>query len=411
MTARKITRIDSKIILNPAQCPDPWFYTHCALNPYRGCAFSCKYCDGKANWYGLPDFGTHIRVKNDVVSQLRKQLMKLGFESSRTGKQTSLGQFLNITVERPEQRRKIVLGVGGGVTDVYQPIEKTERITRKIIKLLIEFEVPAFFLTKSTLIERDLDLIGELHDRTYACVNFSVTLADESLKRLFEPYSPPTHKRFDVLGKFREAGVRGGISMMPLLPFIGDTDENLTALLKMAQEVKADHTLISGLTLKAGNREEFLPIIAKHFPDYLEFYKKIFPPNNTYGHPHPIPGMRNVMMAGHVLSKQFGIYPRIHKPIIEGYKPNNLKVVEHLHYVLYLKQWLLRKMSIREQNNWYKNCCQVELMDEDVSSLSQEERREKIGGMPAFHTIVDEFLERGDSKVREVLEEEISHQT
>ena len=226
--------IDSKINIIPSKCSDPWFWTSAQINPYRGCQFNCHYCDGKANYYGIPKFGHQIRIKRDVIKTLTRSLHKLGYRKKSDAKQKKLSSFLSKSeiLEEREILPKFIISVGGGVTDAYQNIEKEKEITKNIIKTLIEFEFPAFFLTKSTLILRDLDLIGELNDRSYAGVNISVGYSDEKIRRLIEPHSASTLKRFEVLAQFREADIPGGISMMPLAPFIGDSDENIDTLLK-----------------------------------------------------------------------------------------------------------------------------------------------------------------------------------
>jgi hypothetical protein len=358
-----------------------------------------------AKWYGISNFGTHIRIKKDVPKNIEKSLKKLGFYGRI--KQTSLTGFISgdstnkILAKIPP---KFIISVGGGVTDVYQPLEKKERITRKIIKILIDYEIPAFFLTKSKLILRDIDLIGELNDRCYANIAFSITQAEEKTRLLLEPYSSSTEDRFQVLRDFREANISGGVCLMPLAPFIGDTKENLNQLLQMAIENKADYALIAGLTLKEGNREVFFNnIIKKHYPDLLDRYNIIFPKNNTYGIPKIVEGIGlvNVTALGHDLCKKYGILPRIPRYIPEGNQIANLKVVEHLQYLIYLLGWVHGKQNYEEQKVWQKLSCLIESNQSlDISTLTDLERRSAFPGLEKIHHVIDEFLKTGDSSLR-----------
>jgi DNA repair photolyase len=396
--------IESEIKLQPKNCADPWFWINCSINPYRGCQFNCLYCDGKADYYRIPNFGHEIRIKRDVSKNIRKSLHKLGFRSKSDVKQSKLTSFLahsneNEMVETPP---KFIISVGGGVTDPYQPIEKEKKITQEILKTLIDFEFPAFLLTKSTLILRDLDLIGELNDRAHAEVNISVGYSDEKIRKKIEPHCANTLKRFEVLHQFREAGIPGGISMMPLAPFIGDSEENINTLLKWASGSKAEHALIAGLTLKPGNRELFFKeFLAKHFPQYLDQYKLIFPENNTYGIPRTDKvKINNVMAIGHELCKKYTISPRIKRYIPEGRMESNYRVAEHLYYIHYLFQWVGKNCPNTQIFSIPKFACALQEHMKDLSKISASERRNLFEGLEFLHRIVDEFLQTGVSSLR-----------
>jgi DNA repair photolyase len=396
--------IESEITLKPRLCSDPWFWINCAINPYRGCQFNCLYCDGKADYYRIPNFGRNIRIKKDVVKNLKKSLRKLGFKGKSEAKQSKLTTFIpsNQKQDINHPLPKFVMSVGGGVTDAYQPIEKEKKITQEILKILIDFEIPAFFLTKSTLMLRDLDLIGELNDRAHAEVNISVGYSDENIRRIIEPHSASTHKRFEVLHEFRKAGIPGGISMMPLAPFIGDSEENIETLLQWASQSKAEHALIAGLTLKPGNRELFFKeFLIKEFPQYLDQYKLLFPENNTYGIPKfEKVKINNVMAIGHDLCKKYNISPRIKRYIPEGRIKTNYLLAEHLHYVHYLFQWLGKKSPNKDVYIIPKFACTLQEHPIDLSNVSPFDRRKLFNGSEFLHRIVDQFLETGDSEIR-----------
>ena len=408
MPFSELISIDSKLVLKPHITADPWFFTNCSINPYRGCQFDCSYCDGKATYYNIPYFGSVIRSKNNFPKLLEKELLKLGYEKQSGKKQTSLSSYLgssskqNLTLSKP---KKFILSVGGGVTDCYQPSEKKIGIMRKILKVLIDFQIPSFFLTKSTLIERDLDLIGELHDQCYASVNFSCAFRDGPDKKIHEPYSPRIMKRFETMGMFTSSGVVGGLLAMPLLPFISDNDETLEYLLSSSKEYKASYALTSGLTLKPGNRELFLDKIITHYPHLLEKYKQIFPENNTFGIPKFTRDLVNVTAKAHVISRKYDIYPRIRRYVPEGCDMTNYTLSEHLWYIHYMRKWVLGDYSYILEKNFKSITNALETLSYSITINELDEFLEKLTTeVQYFKDICVDFLQTGESKERKRLE-------
>ena len=404
----ELIAIDSKLVLKPQISADPWFYTNCSINPYRGCQFDCSYCDGKANYYNIPDFGSVIRSKNNFPKLLEKELLKLGYERQSGKKQMSLNSYLGSSFNKNQtnsQPKKFLLSVGGGVTDCYQPSEKKLKVMRKIIKVLIDFQIPSFFLTKSTLIERDLDLIGELHDQCYASVNFSCAFRDGPDKSIHEPFSPSIKKRFEVLEKFTSSRVVGGVLVMPLLPFISDNDETIEYLLRKAKEYKASYALTSGLTLKPGNREFFLDKIKNHYPNLLEKYKQIFPENNTFGIPKFTKDLVNVTAKAHVISRKYDIYPRIHRYIPDGCNKTNYTLSEHLWYIHYLRKWVLGDYSYILDKDFKNITNALESLSYSITINELDDLLEKLTiEIQYFNDICVEYLQTGESKERKRLE-------
>ena len=402
-----IKSIDSKLTLKPTVSADPWFFTNCSINPYRGCQFDCSYCDGKAHFYNIDNFSSLIRSKNNFPKLLAKELLRLGYKRQSGKKQSLLNSFVNtkspLEFKKP---KKFILSVGGGVTDCYQPIEKDNKVMRSIIKVLIDFEIPSFFLTKSSLIARDLDLIGELNDRCYASINFSCAFKDGSDKSIHEPYSSSIAKRFDTLEKFTESNITCGVLAMPILPFIADTDEVLEYLVKRAKETKAKYILTAGLTLKPGNREEFLSKIITHYPELVEKYKRIFPENNTYGIPKVTSHIVNVTAKAHVLCSKYSIYPRVKRYIPEGCNIDNYTFTEKAWYIHYLKKWVLNDCSYSLDNNFKDLATTIDSLPYSIQSLTSDEFSKFIQNYPPYlQSLASDLFENGESKERKRLEE------
>lgn len=269
---------------------------------------------------------------------------------------------------------------------------------RKIIKILIKYEIPSFFLTKSTLIRRDIDLIGELNDRAYASVNVSVSLTDEKIRKIFEPYSSSSKKRFETLELFRNQNIHGGVSMMPILPFIGDSDDNLDNLYSMANNYKAEFALISSLTLKPGNREQFFTVLAKNYPGLLNKYKLIFPEGNTFGIPKIIPSLKNVTKIGHNLSKKYKLKPRIPRYIPEGCIENNYKLVELLEYYLYYETYITNKLDYNTTKEIKNAICIISELSFDILNLDEDELQMNLNITSNVSSIISVQLNKMKSK-------------
>ncbi|MCK4814053.1 MAG: radical SAM protein [Candidatus Marinimicrobia bacterium] len=226
------------------------------LNIYRGCMHQCQYCYAlySHKYLDSSDFFGEIYIKENIVECLEKKLRS-----------------------RYWKRETINLG---GVTDSYQPIEAKKKLMPEILKLLIKYKTPASISTKSTLVLRDLDLYDELARVAGVNIALSITCCDENIRKKIEPYSTPTAARFDVLKTFRKTEASTGVLMMPILPFLTDTEENLTCLFRSAQAADVDYIIPGLLNLRGPTRGNFLHFIKTQFPDmypkYLDYYQGSF---------------------------------------------------------------------------------------------------------------------------------------
>ncbi|MFQ5820751.1 MAG: radical SAM protein [Candidatus Heimdallarchaeota archaeon] len=401
-------------ILNKYSDPDSWFWVEATTNPYRGCQHNCAYCDGKAEYYQIEDFASHIRVKTNAPQLLTKELINLGFhETFRPGRKTLLDYLPDEAQEKRaleglkgNKQRKFLIAVGGGVCDVYQPAEAEFRVTRALLKVCRDFGFPVSMLTKNVLILRDLDLLKAINEISYANVSFSITLADEKLRKIFEPGSSSSTDRFTALQKVRRAKLPGGVMFMPILPGIGDTDENMRAIIGRAKEVGAEFVLPAGLTLKPGrNKDAFLQVIATNFPEKLPLYKDIYRSNNKYGI-GDFSKCINVAKEGHELCKEFDIPDRIPRYLGNARTflgiPNNLRVSEILHEIAYLIQFVHGQGWNRAQA--YKKAAEaIEDHVEDVNMLPIEELQNIPNVGTSIAKIVHEIIETGTCGLKEKL--------
>jgi DNA repair photolyase len=212
------------------------------LNIYRGCGHACKYCYAIYSHDYLNDnnyFG-NIYVKTNIVEKLESEL------KSKTWKR----ETINI----------------GGVTDSYQPCEVNYKIMPDILKLLIKYKTPAIISTKSNLILRDHDLIDELSKITYVDVAATITTTDEKIRQCLEPGSCETMKRFDMLNCFRKTNASIGLHVMPIIPYITDSYENLNSISYYAQQVDVHYMLPNSLYLRGKTKSYFLGFVKTEYP-------------------------------------------------------------------------------------------------------------------------------------------------
>lgn len=233
------------------------------LNIYRGCEHGCNYCyamyshsylekEEKCSDTGEEgsDFFRKIYVKTNTAEALEKQL----------GAHSWKKEVINI----------------GGVCDSYQPVEAKYGLMRKVLALMIEHKNPIIISTKSDLILRDYDLLEELAELTYVNVAVTVTTMDEKLSSLLEPLASPLEKRFSVLRAFKDTAAVTGLHMMPILPFLTDSPQNLKRILSLAAKCEVDYALPGILYLRGETRKHFFDFLELNFPELVYPYRKLY---------------------------------------------------------------------------------------------------------------------------------------
>jgi DNA repair photolyase len=194
-------------IISRNQSPDIPFEQ--SINPYRGCEHGCVYCYARPSHAYMDlspglDFEQKIFTKPDAATVLRQELSKRGYKCS-----------------------PITLGAN---TDAWQPAERELRITRQILEVLVEFGHPVSIITKSALVERDLDLLQELARDNLVHVLVSVTTLDDELKRRLEPRTAGPRRRLETIRRLSAAGIPCGVLAAPMIPGLNDHElENILA--------------------------------------------------------------------------------------------------------------------------------------------------------------------------------------
>ena len=232
----------TRSILSRNDSPDVGFDV--GVNPYRGCGHGCAYCYARPTheYLGFSaglDFETKVLVKRDAAELLRRSL-----SSPRW---------------KPEP---IMLS---GATDAYQPIERRLRITRRCLEVLAEFRNPAIVTTKSYLVTRDVDLLGELANHGAAAVTLSITTLRPALQRALEPRASTPARRMGAIRVLADAGIPVGINVAPVIP--GLTEHELPGILEAAAEAGATFASLILLRLPHGVKEIFEAWLDQHAPE------------------------------------------------------------------------------------------------------------------------------------------------
>ena len=192
------------------------------------------------------EFFDEIYIKKNIVESFEKQI------SSKRWKRT----LVNI----------------GGVTDSYQPAEKEYKLMPEILKLCIKYKVPICLSTKSKLILRDFDLFAELANIVPVDIACTITTVNENIRKLIEPNASSTQERFNNLKEFSKTNVNTGIFIMPIIPELTDSYNNLNMLYKTAKENNVNYAITTILNLRGETKISFLKFVKEKLP---HLYNKI----------------------------------------------------------------------------------------------------------------------------------------
>ncbi len=276
-TRSVLNRVDSKRL--------PWMTW--GINPYRGCEFGCRYCYARYTHEFLekrdPElFEREIYIKQNAAWLLRQELRQV----------------------RPEEY--IALGTA---TDPYQPIERTARVTRSLLEVFEEQRgLRLGIVTKSTLIERDIDLLVRIASRNRLTLHLTITTPDAKLARILEPRAPRPDLRFRTVERLRAAGLKVGILCSPLMPGITDTPRALEAMARRAKKAGASFFSSQPLFLKPCSKAVFLRFVREHFPELQKAYEARYRDRAFVSKPYleRVRALVRAVVRKHGLEQRFG---------------------------------------------------------------------------------------------------------
>lgn len=248
------------------------------MNIYRGCSHGCIYCDSRSKCYQFKHPFEDIEVKQNAPELLEKALRS--------------------------KRKKCMIGTGA-MSDPYMHCEEALGLTRQCLEIIKKYEFGLAIQTKSDRILRDIDLLDEINRSAKCVVQITLTTYDDDLCRILEPNVCNTKRRIEVLEEMQKRGIPTIVWLTPILPFINDTEENVTSILEECVRVgvKGIIDFGMGLTLREGDREYYYAALDKHFPGMKQRYIQ------RYGNSYELPSPNAKVLQGilHRICKENGM--------------------------------------------------------------------------------------------------------
>lgn len=216
-----------------------WFGTDHTMNLYRGCCHGCIYCDSRSSCYQNPDFD-QVKAKADALRLLRDDLAR--------------------------KVRPAFISMGA-MSDPYNPYEKELCLTRHALELIYAYGCGVAAATKSDLIVRDADLYRDIQGQAPVICKMTITTMDDALAARLEPHAPSPSRRLAAVERLAGAGIFTGILLMPVLPFVEDSQTNVLAVTEAAARAGARFVYAAfGVTMREGQRDYFLQRLDEAFP-------------------------------------------------------------------------------------------------------------------------------------------------
>lgn len=261
------TPVTVRTILNKTKRRDPWFLDDYTLNPYSGCSMGCVFCYVHGSRYG-----THTEKKL----------------SYKTNAPELLDKQLSLRAKRG-QHGFIVLASS---TDPYVHAEKELGLTRRLLEIILHHRFPVHIITRSDLILRDTDILMHIGKTAIlpedllgkvpsgALITFSFSSVDDRTAHIYEPGATPPSRRLQVLKQILDEGFYAGVSLMPLLPWISDTADQLELSFSTFAQIGARYIFPASLTLygdqPSDSKIRTLRTIQQHYPHLIDKYRGYF---------------------------------------------------------------------------------------------------------------------------------------
>jgi len=231
--------IPAKRLLFPSKSTQ-WFGTDHTMNIYRGCCHGCIYCDSRSDCYRNPDFDT-VKAKANALRILRDDLQR--------------------------KVRPAFISTGA-MSDPYNPFEEKLQLTRHALELIDAYQCGVAIATKSDGILRDVDILCSIAEHSPVVCKLTITTTDDALAAKLEPGAPSPSRRLEAIRQLSQAGLFTGVLLMPVLPFVEDSEENVLSVVESAHRAGARFVYAAfGVTMRQGQREYFLRQLDRAFPE------------------------------------------------------------------------------------------------------------------------------------------------
>lgn len=262
-----VREILAKTILNKHKKTDQCFLDDYTVNPYSGCSHNCSYCYVPGSKYGI-NRTEGLAVKKNAAEVLEKQIAL----RARKGEHG----FIALS----------------SATDPYMPLEERLGLTRRLLNIIRFYRFPVEIMTKSPLVTRDLDILKDIDCKAIlpqelrenggrgVIVSFSFSTVEPALAKIFEPGAPNPAERLRAMREVNDAGLFTGACIMPVLPYLSDSEEKLGETLAAIKEQGGQFALISALTLygegSGSCKTAYFRVIEERFPELLDRYTELY---------------------------------------------------------------------------------------------------------------------------------------
>ncbi len=244
--------VKTRTIMTKSDQGKRWFGIDYHMNLYKGCSYGCIYCDSRSDAYHIDNF-EKIVSKVNALEILEEELAK-------------------------KQYKGVVSF--GTLSDPYNEKEEKYKITRGALELIKKYGFGVSIDTKSDLILRDIDLLKDIQINNNVIIKVSITTYDDKLGKVLEPKVISSSKRFEIVKKLNENGIYAGVLMMPVLPFVTDTEENIKNCVKRAKENEAKFIYTKmGMTLRKKVREYYYEHLDEIYPGLSNDYQSVYEKN------------------------------------------------------------------------------------------------------------------------------------
>ncbi|MBN1265900.1 MAG: hypothetical protein JXA25_10435 [Anaerolineales bacterium] len=335
----------------------PWFWGRYTAHPYVGCRSGCEFCYERGGVYlGRRDpnqFDTRIRVKVNAAELLARELPRL-------------------------ERDIIACG------DWQQPAESKYRLSRAMLEVVLDHSFPLFIIERSPLVTRDLDLLVEINRRSWVGVLFSMSGVDPALKRAFEPRSPGVKRRLEAMAQLASAGITTGAALMPVLPFVGDREEQLKETIHAISDSGGVCVLAGGLTMAGAQAQRTLETYRQLDPALEEKLRVMYrwAPGGKPGFGPPIRYNARLGLKVRELCDCFGLIDRMPRYVAPGPFAVNKRIAEKL----FLETYELELQQASSHRIWAyrKAAWRVDELEEDIAELYAEQDVEGLEKIPGI---------------------------
>lgn len=367
----------TKHILNVHKHVDgAWFWTKYSAYAYVGCELGCVYCYCRDEKYN-----PHKADRDSEV---------LNF-------QDPFSEYIKIKENAPELLRKALAKKPYNLIYIhgYEPVENRYQFTRKMLEVCLKVNFPVFINAKSPLVLRDLDLLKKINKRSYANVGWSIiTASDDETRKVFEPLAPPVAGRFAAMKKLAVNGITTGTVLMPVLPFIYDSEKNIEAVVKKTRESGGQYVLDGGLTLWGYCGTYYYRALEKYNPTLVGQYQKL------YGNPRLLG--EYTAKVHHLVQKycrKYGLVNYIPRPV--NFFPQELQVNKQMAADLFLQAREILMSEGQSYHFWaYQKAAWV--IDEMEESLADIYHAKGLAGLLDLPAIGKKFAAEIEEKLKSV---------